>query len=460
MSARPVARSIGARFARRPDWDRGRTIALLLIVAMIVTGGVLRAGAIGGDTRVSSDENGNAGDANSILEHGRYRTLRWPPGTPFLFAVATRLNGHRQMRRIPHSHQPAQYMQLAVEILMLILAALVAWTLAGPWAAVAAVALCAFYIPLIVVTRTYLSEPFGGLMILATFAAAAWARRRGWGALVAAGLLAGMGCLAREDLFPAVVVIAIALACWHWRASRRRALLTALVYFAATIVVITPWVIYASGRDGRFVPITDGGTDALFVGTYLPGKGMLYFTVKDFRGRVCRASRSACEHYKNDGSAEMFHYIASRHPDLPHEDAIRQADVENLEKYALGKPFPFIGMLLNKLWRMWSEPWSGGNGTVHPDTSRFQHRLFVALAFLGLFGGAWVSRRWSMLTVTAGLAVMTALNVIVNAQGRDNVRLVPTLFTFGAAGLVMLAQAVLRRRGASSAPAETALTSA
>jgi hypothetical protein len=55
---------------------------------------------------------------------------------------------------------------------------------------------------------------------------------------------------------------------------------------------------------------------------------------------------------------------------------------------------------------------------------------------------------------------MTALNVIVNAQGRDNVRLVPTLFTFGAAGLVMLAQAVLRRRGASSAPAETALTSA
>jgi hypothetical protein len=460
MTVASTAQSIRARLVPPSGWDRGRTIALLLIIAMIVTGGLLRAGAIGGDTRVSSDENGNAGDANSILEHGRYRTLRWPPGTPFMFAIATRLNGHRQMKRIPHSHQPAQYMQLALEILMLILAALVAWVLAGPWAAVIAVALCAFYIPLIVVTRTYLSEPFGGLMILATFAAAAWARKRGWKALVAAGVLAGLGCLTREDLFPGVIVIAIALACWHWRASRRRALLTGFVYLAATIVVITPWVIYASGRDGRFVPITDGGTDALFVGTYLPGKGQLYHVVKDFRGRVCRASQSACEHYKNDGSAEMFHYIAEQHPKLSHESAIRQADIENLENYALKKPFPFIGMLLNKLWQMWSEPWSGGNGTVHPDTSRFQHRLFVAIAFLGLFGGAIVSRRWSLITVVAGLAVMTALNIIVNAQGRDNVRLVPTLFTFGAAGLVLLVQAAIRRRRQGTRPPEPALSPA
>jgi hypothetical protein len=423
----------------------GRTVAIAGIVVLILIGTALRVAAIGTNDRVSSDENGDIGNANSILAHERYRTLRWAPGTPLLFAVATRVTGKRQMKVAIHSHQAAQYAQLAAEIAMLVLAGVLAWLIAGAWAAVIGVALCALYIPLILITRTYLSEPFGGLMILATFAAAAWARRRGWREIVAAGVLAGLACLTREDLFPGVVVIALAMALAMWRTSRRRALSTTGLYLACSVLVITPWVIYASHRDGRFVPITDGGASAFFIGSYLPGHGEQFDVEKSFKGVICSHSATLCRQYAKERTAAVFAYLASEHPRLSPNAAVTQADFENIEKYAFGRPLAFAGMLIEKVWRMWSEPWSGGNNSRHPDTSRVQHLIFIALALIGLLGGAAMTRRWSLVTVAAALAVMTVLNVLVNAQGRDNLRFDPLVFTFGAAGLVLVAQRAARR---------------
>lgn len=438
-----------------------RAVALAGIVVLVVAGSVLRADAIGGNLRVSSDEQGNGANANAILQHTRYRALRWAPGTPLVFALATRLDGHRAMPVVTRSHGPAQYAQLAVEIATLTLIAVVAWSMAGAWAALAAVALAALYVPLILVTRTYLSEPLGGLMILGTFASAAWARTRRAPAIAAAGVFAGLACLAREDLFPGVIVIALALAWAVWRSSRRRAVMLGGLYLACAVAVLTPWVIYASGIDGRFVPITDGGADSFFVGTYLPGHGQQYPDVVQFKAAICRRFPADCDHLVSRGTADMFAIVASRHPKLATNAAITQADLENIRHYAFGRPLAFAGMLAEKAWRMWSYPWSGGNGygtDPKSDTSRLQHLIFTAIALFGLIAGALLTRRWSLITVTAGLAVITFLNILNNAQGRDNLRLMPLLFTFGASGLWMAGEKMwprvrARRRESAAAPA-------
>ena len=67
-------------------------------------------------------------------------------------------------------------MQLLAGVLTLLLMAAVAWWAAGPWAAVLATALGASYWPLVDATRTFLSEPLGGLALLASIAAAVLAR--------------------------------------------------------------------------------------------------------------------------------------------------------------------------------------------------------------------------------------------------------------------------------------------
>ncbi|MGC2375067.1 MAG: hypothetical protein WA484_14435, partial [Solirubrobacteraceae bacterium] len=136
---------------------RAQAVAAGLIVLIAIAGGIARAGAIGTNTHLSADENGYVGNANRMLAHERYATFKWPPGTSAAFAVATRLSGHRSLRLAMHASGPAQYMQLAIGILTLVLVAALVWALAGPWAAVIATALVAGYVPLVVATRTYLS---------------------------------------------------------------------------------------------------------------------------------------------------------------------------------------------------------------------------------------------------------------------------------------------------------------
>jgi 4-amino-4-deoxy-L-arabinose transferase-like glycosyltransferase len=434
----------------------GRDLALLLIVAVILGGAVARAEVIGTNTFVSADEIGYAGDANRILAHERYGSFKWAPGTPAVFALFARAAGYHSLKITTHAHGPAQDAQLAIEVLTLVLVALIAWMLAGPWAALIAVALTAAYIPLVLVTRSYLSEPLGGLMLLAALASGALARTRRLPYIAGAGAVAGLACLARNDLAVGMAVIAVAIAL-AGRPPWRTAACRLAVYLGCLALVVAPWVIYASQRNGRFVPITTSGPNALFIGTYLPGHGEQFQTVATFRGAVCAREPTQCAHFRPGYTAPMFRLIASRYPHLSENRAATEAALENLRKYALGQPFAFTGMMWEKFWHLWSYPWSGGNSGLHPDTSRTQHVVFFLLAWVGLLGGAVVLRRFELIAATAVLLAVSLLNMVFVAQARDNVRLAPTLLTYGAAGLWLLITKRLvpglkRRREAAAGP--------
>ena len=134
-----------------------------------------------------------------------------------MFAIATRLSGHHSLKLATHASGPAQYTQLAAGVLTLILVAVLAWVFASPWAAVIATALVASYEPLIEATRTFLSEPSGAFVLLASVAAAMLARSR-YGSrnellwLFGAGVMGGIACLTRSDMAIGMAVIALALA--------------------------------------------------------------------------------------------------------------------------------------------------------------------------------------------------------------------------------------------------------
>ena len=83
-------------------------LALVLVVALVVVGGVARNTAIGTNTHLSADENGYVGNANRILADERYATFKWPPGTSIAFAIATRLSGHHSLKLATHASGPAR----------------------------------------------------------------------------------------------------------------------------------------------------------------------------------------------------------------------------------------------------------------------------------------------------------------------------------------------------------------
>lgn len=432
------------------ELDRQDKLALTLIAVCVLAGAVLRAHAIGGNDRLSSDELGYIGNADKLLDLSGYGSFHWAPGTPILFAAVAWLTGHGEISAVTHSHGIAQYTQWLVEVATLVLVAVVAWRLSGRWTALLATAALATYGPLIEVTRTYLSEPLGGLMLVAMVAGAACARTRDWRWLVAAGFLAGLACLAREDFLPGLIVVIVALAIAP-RGRRARAARRAATYTAGALIALVPWTAFASAEQHGLVAITTGGNDSLFIGTYLPGDGSQFQTVAAFKGAVCRRFPKECDSPPGD-AAPMFQLIAAEHPGDSRSQAITAAVFSNLRKYALGRPFAFAGLLARKLWGMWATPWSGGNGTALAPTGVDEafDLTAVALAWLGLVAAVWLyRRRWSIIVATAVLLIVVFFNDWFGPQPRDTLRMTPLLFVVGAAGLAGLAQRLRLRHSAA-----------
>ena len=429
-----------------------------MIAVALTVGAILRLHAIGGNDLLSTDELGYIGDANRLLNLSGYDSFHWAPGTPALFAVIAFLSGHSEISAVTHSHGIAQYAQWLVELATLVIAGGFAWRLAGVWAALLAVAAIATYGPLIEVTRSYLSEPLGGLMLIAMVGAAALARRHGWRWIVAAGIVAGIACLAREDFVPGLVVIALALAV-DQRGERRRTIRRAAIYLAAAFATLAPWVAFASYEEHGLVLVTSGGTDTLFIGTYLPGDGSQFQTVAAFKHAVCHHLPRECDNPPGD-AAPMFALITAEHPGDTRNQAVLAAVLSNLRKYMLGRPLAFGAMLARKLWAMWSQPWSGGNGTaLSPGaTQTALDDIYLALAWLGLALGAWLyRRRWAVIVPTAALVVIIFFNDWFGPEPRDTLRLAPLLFVLGACGLLAAVRrlaARLRRRSMATPAAE------
>jgi 4-amino-4-deoxy-L-arabinose transferase-like glycosyltransferase len=438
---------------------RAQAVAAGLIVLIVIAGGIARAGAIGTNTHLSADENGYVGNANRMLAHERYATFKWPPGTSAAFAVATRLSGHRSLRLAMHASGPAQYMQLAIGILTLVLVAALVWALAGPWAAVLATALVAGYVPLVVATRTYLSEPLGALVLVAAVGAAIIAhsrlgKRRELLALAAAGVLGGIACLTRGDLAIGMAAIAIALGL-AGRPTWRTGLKRGAVYLGALLLTLSPWLAYASSTEGRFVPITTAGPDALFIGTYLPGNGLLVPTEEQLAPEVCRHFPEDCGRYWQHSAAPLFRLIRARHPGLSANAAVNKENLENIRKYALGQPGAFASMLWSKFWKMWDNVWSGGNGTYNPDTSQSQHMIYLILAWIGLLAGAILTRRFVLLVSIAVLLSVGGLATLFNDQPRYNVSLMALLLASGTIGAWLAIERLItlyRARASERAP--------
>jgi 4-amino-4-deoxy-L-arabinose transferase-like glycosyltransferase len=438
-------------------------LALVLVLAIIVAGGVARNTAIGTNTHLSADENGYVGNANRILSGERYATFKWPPGTSIAFAIATRLSGHHSLKLATHASGPAQYTQLVAGVLTLVIVAVLAWIFAGPWASVIATALVASYEPLIEATRTFLSEPTGALVLMAAIAAAVLARSRYgkrhellW--LFAAGVIGGITCLTRSDMAVGMGVIALALGL-AGRADGTKSIRTGLlrggVYLVALALTLSPWLWYASHEEGRFVPLTTAGPDAFFIGSYLPGKGELVPTEEKLAPEVCRHFPQDCGRYWQQSSAPVFRLIEAHHPGMSENAAVNEENLNNIRKYALGKPAAFTSMLWSKFWKMWTVAWTGGNGTYHPDTSPTQHKIYLILAVIGLLAGAILTRRFILVTSTGALLAISAFATPFNDQPRYNVSLMALLLCSGTIGAFLAGERLLamwRERRTERAP--------
>jgi MFS family permease len=397
----------------------------------------------------SADERAYCRLALNLAEHHRYgdptvptaNTLHWPPGAPFLFALAHEIApsaGSDRMKDIP----AAYWAQALVSTGTTAAAYLLALLLAGPWAGVLAAALVGFYPPLILATGEQLSEPLGAFLLTCAFLALAWAVRRGrWPRYLLAGALFGLTALTRADLLLAGFLVAALLALWAWRQrTLRRGLEVGALVAGGAALAMAPWVIAASARAGHFVPITQGSASALFVGTYLPGDG----TTVGMKRALAPELKKQRPALRGRGAmaidaADFLALIAARHPGLPRDEAVSREARHNIVHYSTTDPLGFAGMMVNKVQRMWSRYARGGARHTSWEI-RVWHILLVLAAVAGLVAGLWRSRSPVLAAILLVALYSTALHTLVVSQARYNLPLMPAMIAGGVAGWFLFAR--------------------
>jgi 4-amino-4-deoxy-L-arabinose transferase-like glycosyltransferase len=396
----------------------------------------------------SSDERSYGKLAINIADQGHYgdpstgmrEPLHWPPGAPMLFAVGHQLFPSAESRET-FDLPSAYWLQALVSLGSALAAFGLASLLAGAWAGLAAAALVGFYPPLVLATGEQLSEPLGAFFVITAFLALAVAvRHKRWWVFGLAGAAFGLAVLTRADLLLAPFVVAAGTAVWTGVASRdlRRAVLRGGLVAGGAVVVMAPWTLYASERDGSFVPVTSGSSSALFVGTYLPGNGTTLGMKRALAEEVGKA-RPKLRGIEggNLEARSVLRVVADRHPELSYNDAIAKEARRNITFYGRADPVGFARMMLNKVQRMWTRYARGGARPTSP-VIRAWHILLVLGCVSGLVAGLRRSRSFVLAALALVILYATAIHMLVVSQARYNLPLMPALIAGGVAGWAMV----------------------
>jgi Dolichyl-phosphate-mannose-protein mannosyltransferase len=423
-------------------------VPLLLLIAVLAGASALHAYRAEHPTSYyqSADERAYGTLALNIAEQGHYgdrstgmsHPLHWPPGAPVLFALAHKLAPREESARTRDI--PAAYWAQALVSVGTILTTFgLASALCGTWGGLLAAALVGFYPPLVLATADQLSEPLGALLVTSGFCALAWAVEQGWApGYAVGGALLGLSVLTRADLLLVPLIVAVvSLLSLPRRSDLRRRLATGGALAAAACAVVVPWVVYASIRADSFVPVTEGGATALFVGTYAPGDGHTVGMKRALEQQVKRFRPTLRDKTAFEIPAGIYmDMVAARHPSAPRETAILREAWRNFVKYGLGDPPRFVGMMGDKVQRMWS---GYARGSARPTSAwiRAWHVALVIGAFAGLVASLWRCRSAVLAAAALTIVYSTALHAIVVAQARYNLPLMPLLVAAGVSGWVL-----------------------
>jgi 4-amino-4-deoxy-L-arabinose transferase-like glycosyltransferase len=435
----------------------GGPVVLGLLVAVLLLGLGLRVhAALTPPADVGNDAAAYMAIAEALYESGVYGGPNqdspndWSPGAPLLYAAVYELTGG--------VHTDAARLLVALlGVGTILLTYLLAGRLAGPVAGLVAALLAATYPAFIENTGRLLAEPVALFWLPAALLAFLWASDGGrvWRWLLPGALL-GLTTLTRPEYLPFVAVLAVlalARVAWTHPVSKRAGLpggiAAAALLTLAFCCVLGPWTARNYLVLDRFVPVTTGGGKALYIATYLPGKGRQQLVKRELIERYHGRTNLPYEIVRDTEMEPLLDRVAKRYPELNRDAALGRIGRENFAKYVSEQPFDYAWMVIRKIQNMWDR---GSSTAMSPKGWFAYHRVLVFWALAGLVGLAW-RRRWE--TVPIGLVILgiTLVGGLLLAVPRRALPLMPMVLAFTAVTVVWLAAAVAERRAARSGPA-------
>jgi 4-amino-4-deoxy-L-arabinose transferase-like glycosyltransferase len=435
----------------------GGRLGLAALVAILLLGLGLRGGeAWDGrgpvyDARAYAEialhlERGDGFSAGAIATQP---SSNYSPGLPLFVAGVYEATGgvHERLARL---------VLAAIGTLACLFAYLLGRRLSGPAAGLIAAAAVAIYPALIEYQGMLMSEPLAATLLSGAALAMLWAADppssgdppQLWRWLLPGALLGALA-LTRPEYLGVTFLLAVVVSARGLRGGWRSSLIQAAVMLAAALVVIAPWTIRNAAALDRFVPISTGGGQVLFAGTYLPSDGDPEKVGAEVVARHPGIFDPAAARELRLEQI-LARLAAARHPGLETDKALSRMGRERLWDAIGEEPVEYAGFVATKIGRVWFHPAREAMRSAPWPVLQWALVLFalLGLALLALPRGAFRSLSdqkapyapWEAAVLATIFLSITALSALLVASPRRALVMLPLVAPLAGVGATWLWQ--------------------
>jgi Dolichyl-phosphate-mannose-protein mannosyltransferase len=358
----------------------------------------------------------------------------YSPGLPLLVGAVYELSGgiHERFARL---------LLALLGSLAVLFAYLVGRRLNGPLAGLIAAGAVAIYPALLEYQGMLMSEPLATTLLSGAVLAVLWAadpdRPRAWWLLP--GALLGALALTRPEYLAISVLMAVVVFARGGRDGWRRCLPHALTLLLGLALVIAPWTARNAVTLDRFVPISTGGGQVLFAGSYMPSGG----DPERVGEEVLERHPGLAAQLPPDARLEQIlaALAAQRYPGMETDAALARMGRERLWDGVSEQSLDYAGFVATKVGRIWSH---GPRDVMREPGWQALHWALVAFGLLGL-GLLALQRRWEALLIGVLLLAVTATGALLVASPRRALVTIPLVAALAGVGIAWAATSLRGR---------------
>jgi 4-amino-4-deoxy-L-arabinose transferase-like glycosyltransferase len=403
-----------------------------------------------------------AGEGFTVGEAATQPSSNYSPGLPLLVAGLYELCGGEDERL-------ARLILALIGSLAVPFAYLIGRRLSGPGAGLIGAGAVAIYPALLEYQGMLMSEPLAATLLSGAILAMFWAGDAGRPARwLLPGVLLGAVALTRPEYLGVAVLLGLVVLGRGLGDEWRVSLTNAAIMLAGVLLVVAPWTIRNAVALDRFVPISTGGGQVLFAGSYLPSDGdpervgrevlerhpgLTRRLAAEYAPRVgfsqppgnnpTQARRTAVNDVLERVRLEQIlaALAAQRYPELETDRALARMGRERLWDDLTEQPLAYGGFIATKVWRLWGH---GPREVMRRPVWELVHWALVALGALGLVVLVR-RRRWEAVPLLTVILAITLISALLVASPRRVLVMLPFLAALAGVGAMTYRDSLARR---------------
>jgi 4-amino-4-deoxy-L-arabinose transferase-like glycosyltransferase len=358
----------------------------------------------------------------------------YSPGLPLLTAGVYKLTGGVHERS-------ARLLLALLGTLAAFFTYLIGRRLSGPLAGLIGAAAIAVYPALLEYQGMLMGEPLAAALLAGAVLAILWAAdSTGQSRWLLPGVLFGCLALVRPEYLGVGALVSLVVFLRNGRREWSRNWVQALLVLAGVAVIVVPWTVRNAVALDRAVPISTGGGQVLFAGTYLPSDGdpekvgaeVVERHPELFGPRAVQRLRL---------EQILARLAAQRYPGVEADKALSKMGKEQLWDDLSEEPLEYAGFVATKVGRIWSH---GPRAVMRESGWELLHWALVAFGLIGLAVLA-VQRRWEALLIATIFVAITAISALLVASPRRVLVMMPLVAALAGVGAVACRDSLARR---------------